>query len=204
MQKLIDLSSNNPDVTSWAMVKAVGFEGVMNRATIGLNQVDHRFIVRTLASHASGLLVGATHLFYPSDDPKLQAQQFAQTVKRFSPLLLAVDLEDVMKNGKDDWTGITIGPDMLNAFLDELSTFFKGDCIPYGSASFLNQYFPNYPFKKLWVADYSQDPPRLPSACPTYTLWQTGQGEVAGVQGPVDLDQTADGVKLEDLFCAAL
>src|SRR5208282_6786030 len=103
MQKLIDLSSNNQDVTSWTMVKAGGFQGVMNRATIGLNQIDPRFYVRTLAAHASGFICGATHLFYPSDDPKLQAQQFAQAVKRFSPLLLAVDMEWVFKNGKQDW-----------------------------------------------------------------------------------------------------
>ena len=58
MQKLIDLSSNNKDVTSWPMMKAAGFEGMIHRATIGLDQLDVMFVPRMLAAHAAGLVCG--------------------------------------------------------------------------------------------------------------------------------------------------
>jgi GH25 family lysozyme M1 (1,4-beta-N-acetylmuramidase) len=187
------------------MVKAAGFEGMMHRATLGLNQTDPMFVTRMLSAHAAGLVVGATHLFFPSDDPKLQAQQFAAKVNRFSPLLLAVDLEWVTKNGKEDWDTVEDPEGLIEAFFAELATFFTGTFLEYRGLPFSQQYLPTYVSKnKLWVPDYSNNPPRLPADFVTYEIWQTGQGTVAGVQGPVDMDQTAEGVNLQDLFCTAI
>ena len=202
MQKLIDLSSNNKDVTSWPMVKAAGFEGMIHRATIGLDQLDVMFVPRMLAAHAAGLVCGATHLFFPSDDPKLQAQQFAAKVNRFAPLPLAVDLEWVTKNGKQDWDQVDDPEGLVDTFLKELETFFNGKILIYMGRPFASQYLPEWKSGfPLWVPDYSNDPPHLPANFSTYAIWQTGQGTVAGVQGPVDLDQTAEGVNLSDLLC---
>jgi len=93
----------------------------------------------------------------------------------------------------------------VETFFTKLATFFTGPILEYRGQPFSQQYLPSYVSKnKLWVPDYTNSPPRLPSDFLTYDIWQTGQGAVAGIQGPVDLDQTAEGVNLSDLLCVAV
>jgi GH25 family lysozyme M1 (1,4-beta-N-acetylmuramidase) len=204
MTKLIDLSSDNPDVTSWAQAKAAGYSGMIHRATLGLGTLDKMFNGRMSASRAAGFRVGAYHLFYPLDDPKYQAQQFAETARLFSPLLLAVDLEWVTKNGKNEWDEVGDPLSLVRTFFYELKQHFTGDALVYMGKVFADQYFPTWDMSNpLWVPDYTQSPPRLPAKCPTYSIWQTGQETVAGVQGTVDVDWVSSGVDLDDLLCHA-
>jgi lysozyme len=204
-QLVVDLSSDNPDVSSFQQAKAAGVVGLMHRATLGLNQVDPMFVIRMKAARAAGLICGATHLFFPSDDPRLQARQFAAEILPFAPLPIATDFEWVKKNGKQDWDGVVNGTKLAQAFFDALTTVFKGSFLDYDGKAFADQYLQGWTAEtSLWVPDYNVSPPRLPSGRSSYVLWQTGQQLIPGIQGPVDVNTTADNISFSDLVCSVI
>lgn len=56
----------------------------------------------------------------------------------------------------------------------------------FGDSNLRDSKFANYP---LWIADYGPSHPQIPLTWNGhYSLWQYGQGHIAGINGEVDRD----------------
>lgn len=194
MKTFIDLSHDNPYV-DWDQLKQVpDLQGVVLKATEGQGgegSQDLMFAVRYRANVNRGMLVvGIYHFYHAEDDPNKQADNYIQTretVTQDKNILAIVDLE-----WDNDWANIPEQKryDDLHTFIERLEQ--EGyEVVIYTSHAFMTQYLPAAGFLGhylLWVAWYEADPPLLPPMWTNYWAWQyTGSGNIAGVEGPVDI-----------------
>jgi len=131
----------------------------------------------------AGLVRGAYHFYDPTADATAQATFFLAAVGTVSPGdMLVLDFET--SNNESDAT--------LSAaavtFLSAVQTATGVTPLLYASSEFLSDWggLGAYP---LWVANYGQMCPDVPSAWTTYTFWQSsGTGMATGIDAPVDVD----------------
>ena len=189
--KLIDISHYQNLMDPRKVESEDALSGILCKATQGIDFTDPTFAYRARIIPTLGLVPGAYHFYDPTVDPEQQAIYFSNTIKAYCPLIPALDLEfgNVL-----NWTEYSNQTNISNvlAFLAEFKKHFNGLPHIYTSASFMEGYLKGldlsaYP---LWVADYSQNPPRLPIGFKSYSIWQKSAGDTeAGIIGSVDLDE---------------
>ena len=200
MKIIFDFSHENPDI-NWNQLEQVpDLEGVALKVSEGITVQDPMFQIRLKEAIVRGIPVKALYLFYhPGDDPNLQVENYikarnaAQSDKSIPAVL---DLEWTEKS--QEWASVPED----KRYSDLKTTIARLEAegyevMIYSSHAFMTQYLPHADFLinyKLWVAWYEAAPPLLPSPWKTWTWWQwTGSGNVAGVQGPVDISYVNDG-----------
>lgn len=198
--KLIDISHFQNVIDPGKLAIQDILSGVLCKATQGNDFTDSTFAFRMRRLDEIGLVKGAYHFYDPTIDPVAQAQYFTSVISAYCPLIPALDLEEGKVLG---WTELSNDENCsrVQDFLDEFARHFKGLPHIYTSASFMESYLKglNLSAYPLWVADYSQNPPRLPSPWISYSIWQKIAGDTeVGIIGSVDLDEfngTVDDLK---------
>lgn len=165
------------EVTSFADAYAAGVRLIILKATEGMTVQDHTFAPRLAAARAAGMMVGAYHFLRatPIDN---QIANFLSVAKP------ADDMRWVM-----DWETADATPDMAREFLEKLDADTGKKTIVYSYNSFLHEHLgaavdPVFAAHPLWIAAYSQTPPKLQASWQKYLLWQNSEtSRIPGVPG---------------------
>jgi len=194
----LDVSKFQGDNIDWDKVASSGAQFCLIRASDGTNQNNEsKFGDNWLGARGAGLICGAYHLFRPALDAVDQANlflaQFGNNVPvmeaGYLPAALDVEIEPASATVQNYLDGVKA---WINTV--EQNDRFKGlPTIIYTSQNIWNQIgdgtLGDHP---LWVADYSEDPPRLPSDWTNWTFFQyTETGSVSGIDVDVDQDHFA-------------
>ncbi len=180
----LDVSHYQGEV-DWPQVVAAGYRFAFAKATEGTTSVDPMFAANWEGMKAGGMVRGAYHFFRAEDDAAAQADHFIATVALEAgdlPPALDIEIADgVSTEGIDEKIAI---------WLEKVATAYGVTPILYSDLRFINDNlatgFSDYP---LWLAEYEETRPEAPGDWDSWTLWQSSQsGEVAGVDGTVDLD----------------
>jgi lysozyme len=202
MEKMPDLRISGLDVSKfqpvvdWTKVKAAGMQFVFARASYGIAaQTETTFKSHWQGAKAAGLIRGAYHFFVPADDAGAQARLFlSQLRSAIAPgenayLPAVIDVE--MQPGSVSIANYVAGIQTWIAAVEADPLFAGRKTIIYTTASFWATLgnpagFGDHP---LWVADYGQDPPRMPKGWTSYAFFQKSQeGTVNGIAGKIDTD----------------
>jgi lysozyme len=130
------------------------------------------------------VLRGAYHFFHPDLDAKQQAEHFLSVVALEGETLPpALDIE--VTDGVD-FQGLQSG---IRAWVETIQASTGRKPVLYTDPSFWQENVKadlgEYP---LWLACYASEP-AVPAGWQTWTFWQhSDQGQVSGIDGPVDLD----------------
>lgn len=192
----VDVSKWQPDV-DWAKIIAAGMQFAFVRASNGTGAANEQmFVPHWRAAKAAGMAVrGAYHYFEPGQSAADQAALFLSQVRSaltagesaYLPAVLDVEAPPNGVAAAAYVAGITA---WLGAV--EADPLFAGrKSIVYTTQSFWAELGnpAGFSSRPLWIADYSQDPPRLPSGWSTYAFFQKSQtGSVSGIPGNADLD----------------
>jgi lysozyme len=189
----LDVSKYQPNV-DWAKVKAAGMQFMFARASYGTAAAtEMTFKAHWQGSKTAGLIRGAYHFFVPADDAHMQAKLFLSQIHgALAPgenayLPAVIDVE--MQPGSVSIANYVAGVKTWIAAVEADPLFAGRKTIIYTTASFWATLgnpvgFGDHP---LWVADYSQDPPRMPKGWASYAFFQKSQdGTVNGIAGKID------------------
>lgn len=182
----IDVSHFQGEI-QWAEVSGIHFALV--KATGGERFVDPQFARNWDGLANAGLLKGAYHFFYASDDPVKQAEHFLQTLETaggmseldFPPVLDIETLDGETREIMQE--KITIWLEMVEITLGKKPVIYTGE--NFANANLDDPVLSKYP---LWVADYNQviEPP-VPAHWHGWVLWQRAEdAAVIGVGAKVD------------------
>jgi lysozyme len=191
----LDVSKFQPSV-DWAKVKAAGMQFMFARASYGISaQTETTFKAHWQGAKAAGLIRGAYHFFVPADDANAQAKLFlSQMHGALAPgenayLPAVIDVE--MQPGTVSIANYVAGVKAWIAAVEADPLFAGRKTIIYTTASFWATLGnpPGFSDHPLWVADYGQDPPRMPKGWASYSFFQKSQdGTVNGIAGKIDAD----------------
>jgi lysozyme len=196
----LDVSKFQGDNIDWGKVAAAGAKFCFIRASYGaVASNEPNFGANWVGARGANLTCGAYHFLVPTtdmDNINAQADLFLSTFKSnvsiveigYLPAVLDVEADSPI-SGADYMAAVKtwIARVEADARFKGLSTIIYTrksfwDAIGDGSLS-------GHPH---WVADYSQDPPRLPNDWGSWTFFQyTKSGSVDGVTGDVDQNRFA-------------
>ena len=179
----------------WAAVKSAGYKFAFTAATEGVDFVDSLFNQNWAGIGEAGLIRGATHVFYPTDDPLDQAAFFAKTVPwekgDLPPVVIVEDTEALnstevllrlqdFQNEMENLTGRK--PIIFTSPVFWFNLTGSKDTTQQSSVASSELTFTASDYG-LWIADYTMDSqPNLPTGWGTWTFWNyTDQG--TGVPG---------------------
>lgn len=169
---------------AWRQVADSGVEFVFLKSTEGIHYVDPRYHRNAQALARTALLAGAYHFYDPAHDPIEQAEHFLATVeigKGSLPPVLDVE------------TARDLTPEAIRSGVIQWMRHVeqRTGCRPvlYTNPSFWRRYLdPQLATHPLWLAQYAPKP-KLPEGVDNWTFWQhSDRGEVAGIEGGVDLN----------------
>jgi lysozyme len=202
LNAVVDLSHHN-SVTDFNAVKTAGVAGVIHKATQGLSYTDPTYSSRRPQALAAGLMWGAYH-FGDDNDGVKQADYFLSVTNPGPTDLLVLDFEQNYSNGVAV-PSMTL--DQAEQFVTRIQSvtgrypgLYSGSYIKQLLGSTSNAVLANCWF---WLSEYGPNA-IVPSAWPTWTMWQYTDGDVGpephSVQGigNCDRDQfngTIDGLK---------
>ncbi|MGF1775681.1 glycoside hydrolase family 25 protein [Vibrio nomapromontoriensis] len=174
----------------WKSVDTDDIKFSIAKASGGVSYIDPDFNVNWNGMKEQSLIRGAYHFFYPQDDPVKQANNYLKVVGTFQPKDLP-PIVDVEVTGEKDTDAIVTG---LLQWLTTVEKATKRRPMIYSDLDFAQQYLsdPRLRDYPLWIAEYSDVVKTLPKPWQSqgWTIWQYSQtGEVAGIDGDVDLDQ---------------
>ena len=172
LNNVIDISHFNT-VTSFQQVKDNGIVGVFSKATQGTTGVDATYHSRRELALAAGLLWGAYH-FGTKGNPEKQAAHFLEVTNPSATDLLVLDFEP---NGESGTMTLSEAEKFVN-IVNQQTGRFPG---LYSGQSFLNEKVGSNTTTVLkncflWVARYSSQQPKAPTAWKTFTFWQYTDG----------------------------
>jgi peptidoglycan hydrolase-like protein with peptidoglycan-binding domain len=179
MRKGIDVSSNNhpgDKAIDWAAVKGDGIEWAAIKATEGVSYANPFYEADVLGAEPQGIEVVPYHFARPTfntggDEARAFANKVGPPVKGAK---VALDLED----------GRQLGWEWLAAWVRDFVSVKPVDLIYAPGGYFANLAAFGAPFgAEVWEVENSGG---NPSGAPA--VLQSGQGTVAGISGPVDLD----------------
>jgi lysozyme len=172
---------------------------VFIRASDGSNPANEKTLAeKWVAARGAGIVCGAYHLFRPKSDlteVDAQSDLFLKTFKSavsviergYMPAVLDVEIDGGGVTGSDYLAGVQ----RWIATVEADSRFSGQKVIIYTRKVFWESLGTPADFtaQPLWVADYSQDPPRIPLPWRSYMFFQyTQTGSIPGIPGNVDLD----------------
>ncbi len=153
--------SHYQGIINWKKVKEHDLGFVLVKATGGDNYTDPHFHSNWNGIRESGIIRGAYHFFYASDDPKKQARHFMSTVGKLGiydlPPVLDVEISDHSPSKK-----------LLKSVLTWLQIVEKGlkrRPLIYTDLSFGKGYLSDARLNKynLWIATYEKKVTAVPS-----------------------------------------
>ncbi len=172
--------SNHQGYIEWERIDQNQVNFVFMKATEGETFTDKSFRSNWEAAEEAGFLRGAYHFYREESSGKDQAEHFIDVVPREAYALPpVVDVELLAADGE--------------AFVKELKVFLSTLEEHYGQKpliycnratydAYIKENFQDY---GLWYADYNSPPP-----IEGWLFWQfTDNGNVAGIEGPVDFNQ---------------
>jgi WD40 repeat protein/energy-coupling factor transporter ATP-binding protein EcfA2 len=184
----IDVSEINGDI-DWQQIKREGYAFACVKATDGANTSDGTFQSNWVEIQGSGLLRCAYHVFRISDSPEEQAKLFLSTVKLqagdFPPVLEVFELGSTSSTSiiRSIYTWLTIVEEatgikpILRTSPNLWSKIINQD-LNYVITQDQPPQLGSYP---LWVVDYKETSPDIPSGWANWTFWQyTDQGRSTG------------------------
>jgi len=182
--------SHHQGAIDWKALAVEQFAFAFIKATEGAQNADQLFSRNWPGPKDAGLLRGAYHFFRPSADPRIQANNFLQTVRELSP----GDLPPVLDVEVLDNQPPAKVLDDLQCWLEAVELALRRKPILYTGPSFWRSAlgnstrFASYP---LWIAHYTQaSEPSLPGGWKSWTFWQhSDHGRVSGAAGPIDLNR---------------
>ena len=169
---VIDLSHHNT-VTSFQQVKETGVLGVIHKATEGTTFVDSQFDARRQPALAAGLLWGAYH-FGVRGDAQGQADHFLDIVNPGPTDLLVLDFEPNPREGTMTLAEAEAFVSRVNSQVGRFPGLYSGQA--FLRAQLGNRTNTILTSCFLWIARYSSQLPQVPTAFPTFTLWQYTDG----------------------------
>lgn len=183
----VDVSSYQGGSIDWGSVMAAGYGFGIIKATEGTFYQDADFGVNWAGMQAAGSVRLAYHLCHPElSDPETECDYFIAWVEQ---------------NG--DWSygdGAALDCEMGSG--DELAWMLRWIARFQERKGFLPMFYSRLSFMQvtnlvgseqlaqcgLWLASYQANKPAPVSPWPFIAVWQSGQGSVSGIPGPVDLD----------------
>jgi lysozyme len=196
----IDVSTYQGVIT-WSRVKEAGVAFAFARISDGTTVSDTQFASNWKAMKVAGVLRGPYQYFRASEDPVAQAGLVGKSLNGAGGLLPG-DLPVVMDiETADGQSNATVQAEMA-VWLEAVARATGRAPIIYtnpATSSVIGSRFANY---ALWVANWGQICPTMPSGWSTWRFWQySDTGSVSGVPAMVDLDEF-DGA-LRDLLAFA-
>lgn len=189
MIKGIDVSHFEGSI-DWEKVKQAGFVFAFAKASQGASFKDGTFQNHRILAKKAGLLFGAYHFFDSAADVASQLRNFIAVVGSIPPgeLQPQLDLEPVNKAAPQvlGWPARGVASNLADA-IDAALGVKMG---VYGDASFLGEVPSDSPLagRKLWVAQYGVESPKLPPAWPSYFMWQRSESESVPGVGECDVN----------------
>lgn len=191
---IIDVSKWN-GVIDFAKVKSdpQAKDGVIIRATNGLNKVDEKFLANAKGCNDNGIPWGAYHFAQFTQDAAHQALKFLVTVQKAGgkptlPLVL-----DVETNEKS----LPINAAQLEKFCKDFLTVIETNTSGYDTAIYMSPGFSWFFPKthklgsyKLWAADYTGNINPVNGWNKVWLRQYTDKGKVAGIGTNVDLNKS--------------
>jgi lysozyme len=195
----VDVSHYQGDI-DWQQVKDSGISFAFIKATEGVYFTDDKFADNLQGARDAGIATGAYHFMRATsvDDAIAEADYFVDEINLnggFSLLDLppVLDAETVAGNSGEEITA------MCRAWVDRVAEVTGRQPILYTYPSFADQYLDeSLSDIPLWLANYGVDQPQDRAGWTHWTFLQyADDGEVPGIDGPVDLDEYEGSV--EDL-----
>lgn len=186
----IDVSHHNENI-DWFKVKhsdddKVEINFCFVKATEGTDLKDQDFEYNFNGAKREGLIRGAYHFYVPWADPKLQAQNFIESVRlEEGDFVPVVDFE-IHGKGRKVRENLV---ENVRRFINIIENHYGSKPIIYTNAYIYRQYIKNnfdeYP---LWISDYdSQKLEGYENA--KLMIWQhSSEGKIDGVNGNVDFN----------------
>lgn len=178
----IDISRYQLDI-DWTMIRknaAMPVHFVFIKATDGASGRDDHFQANWRKAKAAGLVRGAYHFFYPTQDPLQQARNFEQAVH-----LRRGDLPPVLDIERSGNLPEGLVRQAAKRWLNEITRKYHIRPIIYTDARFYQRYlgkdFDRYP---LWIPDYGRE---RPAPGKRWAFWQCSNCKrIDGISTAVD------------------
>ena len=191
-----DVSHFQPQV-DFSGMPARGVSFVFLKTTQGDSYVDPLYAPRLVAARTAGLAVGGYHYYDPTRPARSQLQHFVQHLAwQPGDLPPVVDIEAPLASTQASAGSGPSAADQalvqdLRCFLGTLQALFGVPPLLYTGKDYANAFLQQLDDHPLWLAEYNnQAQPALPQGWKRWWFWQhTQSGQLAGVQGPVDLSR---------------
>ncbi|GGG61862.1 glycoside hydrolase family 25 protein [Paenibacillus radicis (ex Gao et al. 2016)] len=192
----------------WKKTAADGISFAFAKASEGQFYRDPYFAGNVSGARAAGVMIGAYHFLNAAstDAAKKEAANFANAIATVGGIG-QLDLPPVMdyENNPSKLSKSAINA-VAKAFLTELERLTGVKPIIYTGNSFAANFDASLGGYELWVARYSTQPPSNVTAWSKWSFWQYSDGstggsrpsggrKVAGISGPVDLNEYAGTVE---------
>ncbi len=192
----IDISHYQSTI-DWDTVAQQGIQFAFVKASEGQDLHDSLFCFNWNEMKRVGIKRGAYHFYHPSIPVDLQIQNFKEQVDLSDGDLPPV-LDIEVTGGKNE-ASIVAG---VQQWLRAIEDFYQVRPIIYSNYNFYRRYlskdFEAYP---LWIARYSEQEPYLPFGN-SWKFWQYGdRGQLAGIEGDVDLNVFHGNAQELERFC---
>lgn len=199
----IDVSKYQGDI-SWTKVKNSGISFAFIRVSDGVSAIDPKFRPNWANAKSAGVVRGVYQFFRPGQDPVAQADRLISAVGQLDDDDLPPVIDVEVTGGMDAatirqrvqrWVA-HVEQELGRRPIIYTGAYFWRDSVGGGST------FAQHP---LWIAQYTERCPRLPSPWRSWAFWQNSDsGSVPGIVGDVDTNhfdgQMGD---LEDLITAS-
>ena len=179
----IDVSRWQGDI-DWAAAAGAGLRFAMIKACQGTKK-DPKFKRNIEGAIKAGLYAGAYVYSLAEDEDAARAE--ARAVLKLTepyelrwPIALDLEHEGFVRLAKAERLGV------IDAFCAEIAAAGRLPMI-YSNSDWFRRVIPKAAAKRysVWLARWRSEPPEEDFA---YAMWQSGTGEVPGINGPVDLD----------------
>ena len=194
MLKGIDVSRHQGSI-DWARVKASGIDVAIIRTSYGMKQTDDKAIYNIEEALINGIEIGVYHFVYADSKEEVEknAEKFFQVCKPYLKQIkfgcwcdweYDTDKRNGNKFNKDQRT------ELVKVFCEKCKALGMPNVGVYANPDYLLTKFGDLSAYPLWIAKYGKKPS---TSQWNFVMWQyTSKGNVAGINGNVDLDEVYD------------
>lgn len=191
MLKGIDVSRHQ-GIIDWARVKASGIDVAIIRTSFGMKQTDDKAIRNINGALENGISIGVYHFIYANsrDEVEKNAEKFFSVCKPYLDKIkfgcwcdweYDTDVRNGHRFNKEQRT------ELVKVFCEKCKALGMPDVGVYAGPDYLKNYFNDLSMYPLWIAKYGSKPS---TSKWNFVMWQyTSKGNVAGINGNVDLDE---------------